>query len=174
MREELITGRGERQEKSGYTGGGRSLFFYREGWKRGGRKKAAWYNAASEEKRMNNLNSILIEGVLAGDPELSYSEVCSTKWAFCKFTISHERSFPEGGEMKKKLFTFEVQTRGRLAETCKEYLRKGRGVRIVGRLEEVRWLEDLGEGEMAEHDEVFIVAEHVEFKPEKKKVEEEK
>jgi single-stranded DNA-binding protein len=39
-----------------------------------------------------------------------------------------------------------------LAEVCAEYLRKDRGVRIVGQLHE-------------ENDRIWIVAEHVEFKP---------
>ena len=49
----------------------------------------------------------------------------------------------------------------RQAEVCGEYLKKGRGVRVVGRLKQDRWTE--AEGKMRSR--IIIVAEHVEFKP---------
>ena len=49
----------------------------------------------------------------------------------------------------------------RLAEVCKEYLAKGRGVRVVGRLKQDRWEDPEGKTRSKVH----IVAEHVEFKP---------
>jgi single-strand DNA-binding protein len=48
-----------------------------------------------------------------------------------------------------------------LAEVCGEYLKKGRGVRIVGRLAQDRWTDPEGKP----RSKVYIVAEHVEFKP---------
>jgi single-strand DNA-binding protein len=47
---------------------------------------------------------------------------------------------------------------------CGEYLKKGRGVRVVGRLKQDRWTDPDGKP----HSRVEIVAEHVEFKPQKK------
>jgi single-strand DNA-binding protein len=44
---------------------------------------------------------------------------------------------------------------------CKEYLTKGRGVRVVGRLKQDRWQDSDGKTRSKVH----IVAEHVEFKP---------
>jgi single-strand DNA-binding protein len=47
---------------------------------------------------------------------------------------------------------------------CGEYLKKGRGVRVVGRLKQDRWTSPEGQG----RSKVSIVAEHVEFKPQLK------
>ena len=49
---------------------------------------------------------------------------------------------------------------------CGEYLKKGRGVRVVGRLKQDRWTDADGKGRSR----IFIVAEHVEFKPQLKKL----
>ena len=59
---------------------------------------------------------------------------------------------------------FDVTTWARLAEVCGEYLKKGRGVRVVGRLKQDRWTSPEGQG----RSKVSIVAEHVEFKPQLK------
>jgi single-strand DNA-binding protein len=48
---------------------------------------------------------------------------------------------------------------------CGEYLKKGRGVRVVGRLKQDRWTDPDGKPRSR----VEIVAEHVEFKPQIKK-----
>jgi single-strand DNA-binding protein len=53
----------------------------------------------------------------------------------------------------------------RLAEVCGEYLKKGRGVRVVGRLKQDRRTSSEGQA----RSKVSIVAEHVEFKPQFKK-----
>jgi single-strand DNA-binding protein len=58
-----------------------------------------------------------------------------------------------------------VTTWTRLAEVCGECLKKGHGVRVVGRLKQDRWTDADGKT----HSRVHIVAEHVEFKPQFKK-----
>ncbi len=60
---------------------------------------------------------------------------------------------------------FDVTSWAHLAEVCSEYLKKGRGVRVVGRLKQDRWNDPEGNG----RSKVYVVAEHVEFKPERKK-----
>ena len=67
--------------------------------------------------------------------------------------------------MQKEVSFYEVSTWTRLAEVCGEYLKKGRGVRVVGRLKQDRWTDADGKP----HSRIFIVAEHVEFKPQFKK-----
>ncbi len=56
---------------------------------------------------------------------------------------------------------FAVETWGRVAKSCADYLSKGRGVRVVGRLKQERWT---GQDEK-NHERAVLVAEHVEFKP---------
>jgi single-strand DNA-binding protein len=111
---------------------------------------------------MNNLNSILIEGNLVKDPELSYTPKGT---AVCKFAVACNRAFKQDDQLQKEVSFFDVSTWTRLAEVCGEYLKKGRGVRVVGRLKQDRWTDADGKP----HSRVLIVAEHVEFKPQLKK-----
>lgn len=110
---------------------------------------------------MNNLNSVLIEGNLTRDPELKYTPKGS---AVCSFVLASNRYFKQDGETQKEVAFFEVTTWSRLAEVCGEYLKKGRGVRVVGRLKQDRWTSPEGQG----RSKISIVAEHVEFKPQMK------
>lgn len=109
---------------------------------------------------MNALNSIIIEGNLTKDPVMNKTPKGT---AVSSFTIGHNRSFkPSGSETyEQEASFFEIETWGRLAETCFEKLSKGRGVRVVGRLKQDRWKDDNGNPQSR----VKIVAEHVEFKP---------
>ena len=107
---------------------------------------------------MNNLNSILLEGNLVRDPELSYTTKGTT---VCKFSIAANRYFKQDDELQQEVSYFDITTWSRLAEVCNEYLSKGRGVRVVGRLKQDRWEDAEGKTRSKVH----IIAEHVEFKP---------
>jgi len=114
---------------------------------------------------MNNLNSILIEGNLVKDPLLRSTtkgtQVCSMRLASNRFFKQDNKA--DGFE--KEVSFFDVESWSRLAEACYTKGRKGRGVRVVGRLKEDRWNGSDGKT----HSRVSIVAEHVEFRPEFKK-----
>jgi single-strand DNA-binding protein len=110
---------------------------------------------------MNNLNSVLIEGNLVRDPELKYTPKGA---AVCSFALASNRYFKQDEETQKEVSYFDITTWSRLAEVCGEYLKKGRGVRVVGRLKQDRWTNPEGQG----RSKVSIVAEHVEFKPQLK------
>jgi single-strand DNA-binding protein len=107
---------------------------------------------------MNNLNSILLEGNLVRDPELRYTP---KGVPVCSFSVACNRYFKQEEELQEEVSYFDVTTWNRLAEVCNEYLRKGRGVRVVGRLKQDRWEDTEGKTRSKVH----IVAEHVEFKP---------
>jgi single-strand DNA-binding protein len=111
---------------------------------------------------LNNLNSVLIEGNLVRDPELKYSPKGT---AVCSFALASNRYFKQDEETQKEVSFFDVTTWARLAEVCGEYLKKGRGVRVVGRLKQDRWTNPEGQA----RSKIEIVAEHVEFKPQMKK-----
>jgi single-strand DNA-binding protein len=113
---------------------------------------------------MNNLNSVLIEGNLVRDPDLSYT---SKGTAVCKFTVACSRSYKQDDGFQKEVSYFDVSAWMRQAEVCGEYLKKGRGVRVVGRLRQDRWTSPEGQT----RSKIEIVAEHVEFKPQIKKQE---
>lgn len=111
---------------------------------------------------LNNLNSVLLEGNLVRDPELSYTAAGKP---VCRFSVASNRFYKQGEETQKEVSFFDVTTWAKLAEVCNEYLTKGRGVRVVGRLKQDRWQD--AEGRTRSR--VQIVAEHVEFKPQLKK-----
>ena len=111
---------------------------------------------------MNNLNSILIEGNLVRDPELR----TTTKGTqVCKMSLASNRYFKQDSGFEKEVSYFDVDTWGRLAEACHTKGKKGRGVRVVGRIKQDRWTDSDGKP----RSKVSIVAEHVEFRPEFKK-----
>jgi single-strand DNA-binding protein len=107
---------------------------------------------------MNNLNSILIEGNLVRDPEITYSP---KGVAICKFTIASNRFYKAEDEYQKEVSFFQVTVWAKQAELCSEYLSKGRGVRVVGRLKQDRWQDTDGKS----RSKIEIIAEHVEFRP---------
>ena len=110
---------------------------------------------------MNNLNSVLIEGNLTKDPELSYTP---NEKAVCKLRLATNRYYRQGDELQEEASFFDVTVWGKQAEACSEYLKKGRGIRVVGRLKQERWEAQDG----SERSRVAIIAEHVEFKPKPK------
>ncbi len=109
---------------------------------------------------MNHLNSILVEGNLVRDPNLrgtpSGNQVCD-------FTVATNRSYKVADQKyENEVSYFDVEAWSRLGAACAQNLKKGRGVRVVGRLKQDRWTDTEGKP----HARVKIVAEHIEFKPE--------
>jgi single-strand DNA-binding protein len=83
----------------------------------------------------------------------------------CTFALASNRYFKQefsGEGFEKEVSFFNIETWARLAETCSSKGKKGRGVRVVGRLKQERWTDR--EGNLQSR--VSIVAEHVEFRPE--------
>jgi len=113
---------------------------------------------------MNSLNSILIEGNLTKDPKLSETPKGTP---VCNLSLASNRYYKQDGNPQNEVSFFDVEVWSKLADTCAEYLSKGRGVRVVGRLKQDRWQGK--EGKPVSR--VKIVAEHVEFRPEFKKKE---
>jgi single-strand DNA-binding protein len=113
---------------------------------------------------MNNLNSILIEGNLVRDP---LYRTTPKGTPLCTFTLASNRFFKQDSGLEREVSFFDVESWAKLAENCYNLGRKGRGVRVVGRLKQDRWSGADGKS----HSKVAIVAEHVEFKPEFKKSE---
>jgi single-strand DNA-binding protein len=110
------------------------------------------------EAKMNNLNSILIEGNLVRDPVYKYTPKGTP---VCTFSLASNRFYKQDSETEKEVSFFEVETWSKLAENCHNLGSKGRGVRVVGRLKQQRWNDTEGNPQSK----VMIVAEHVEFKP---------
>ena len=108
---------------------------------------------------MNNLNSILIEGNLVRDPRLRHTP---KGVAICDVTIASNRYHKKDEGFDKEVGFFDIESWGKLAESCFDKGKKSRGVRVVGRLKQDRWNGVDGK----KHFRVKIVAEHIEFRPE--------
>ena len=107
---------------------------------------------------MNNLNSVLVEGNLVRNPEAKALETGSQ---VCRFSVASNRYYLQDQERQAEVSFFDVEVWNKLAEQCAKSLEKGRGVRVVGRLKQDRWVDNEGKT----HSRVKIVGEHVEFKP---------
>ncbi|MCQ2586590.1 MAG: single-stranded DNA-binding protein [Treponema sp.] len=108
---------------------------------------------------MNQLNSIILEGNVVRQAEISEP---ADGFKVCKFTLAVNRFVKkENGESGEEVSFFDVESYGKLAEICKDNGAKGRAVRVVGRLKQNRWKDNEGKS----HNKVFVVSEHVEFKP---------
>lgn len=110
---------------------------------------------------MDNLNQILIEGRLTRDPVESFT---TAECPLCRFPIANNRFFKSKKKPQGEQDTsyFLVECWGKVAESCLAHLKKGTGVRVVGRLKQYSWKED------RPHERVYIIAEHIQFQPSKK------
>jgi single-strand DNA-binding protein len=105
-----------------------------------------------------NINRVVLVGNLTRDPELRHTgggtPVCSLRIA-----VNSRRKDPATGEWADKPNYFDVSVFGNQAESCNQYLSKGRPVAIDGRLEWREWEAQDGTKRQA----VDIVADNVQF-----------
>jgi single-strand DNA-binding protein len=105
---------------------------------------------------MNNLNSVLLEGTCVSKPVVEV--VADSQKALCSFVVESVRN-ERGGD--KEVSSFEIETYGRLAGLVGKTITEGRGLRIVGRMKQIRWKDEAGE----EQSTIRVIAEHIEVKP---------
>ena len=101
---------------------------------------------------MNMINSLILEGVVSGEPHLvKTSDVLN-------FTVETTRYYKNrAGENVEEKSQFKVVVYGRM---CKLPLKDGVGIRVVGRLKQNKW----NDSEGVAHSEVQVVAEHIEIR----------
>ena len=102
---------------------------------------------------MNSLNSIIIEGVVENKP---IKTVSPQGVELSDFAIISSRYYKQDDAEKEERTGFCIHVAGGLASVCNEKLEAGRVVRACGRLAKT----DYGAFK--------IVAEHIEFVPQKK------
>jgi single-strand DNA-binding protein len=107
---------------------------------------------------MNSLNSVLIEGNLVRDADVRSTPKGTT---VCTFQIVCNRYYRQDSNMEKEVSFFTVQTWSKVAQNAANFGKKGRGVRVVGRLKQERWQDSGGNAKSN----IIIVAEHIEFRP---------
>jgi len=78
------------------------------------------------------MNKILIIGNLGSDPEMRY---VPSGQAVTSFSVATNRRYTTAdGERHEETEWFRISAWGRLAETCNQFLTKGRQVYVEGRL----------------------------------------
>lgn len=101
---------------------------------------------------MNGLNSLIIEGNL-----ISREREGNT----FKFIVAYNRFYKdENGNKQNETSFFDIECYGKLADFCEQQFKKGRGIRIVGRLKQKRWTDNCGKVQSR----IVIIAKHVELK----------
>jgi single-strand DNA-binding protein len=86
---------------------------------------------------MASLNKVMIIGNLGTDPEMRYAPSGNP---VTTFRIATTRSFPTSeGERKQETEWFTVVAWNKLAESCSQFLNKGRRVYVEGRLRTRSW-----------------------------------
>lgn len=108
---------------------------------------------------MNHLNSLIIEGNVVKQADLVEP---AAGFKVCRFPVAVDRWYKnKDGNGVSEVSYFDVETYGHMAEVCAKQAVRGRGVRVVGRLKQDRW-KDAGDKTQSK---IYIIAEHVEYKP---------
>jgi single-strand DNA-binding protein len=105
---------------------------------------------------MPDLNKVLLMGNLTRDPEVRYTPKGS---AVGDLSIAINRVYrTDDGQSREEVCYVDIVVWGRQAETCKEYLQKGRPIFVEGRLQLDQW-ESNGE----KKSKLRVVAERIQF-----------
>lgn len=104
---------------------------------------------------MKNLAIAILDGNLVRDPETKQTKNEKTVTRFA-VALNHEWGAKDGD---KAVSFVDVECWDRLAETCAQYLKKGRYVTVTGQLRQDRWKDNDGKS----HSRLKIVAQNVRF-----------
>lgn len=107
---------------------------------------------------MNQMNSLIVEGTIAGTP---VKTDLPDGRAEAVFPIEVVRTYKNAdGSKHEEISCFDVACWGKLAEHVADgTITKGRGIRVVGRLSQKRW-----ECDSRQCAKIYIIAEHIEVK----------
>ena len=107
---------------------------------------------------MANLNKVLLMGRLTRDPELRYTPGGA---AVTDLGVAVNRAYKTNdGESREETVFVDVTVWNRQAETCCQYLKKGRSVHVEGYLKMDTW-DDKTTGE--KRSKIKVQADHVQF-----------
>ncbi len=107
---------------------------------------------------MASFNKVILMGNLTKDPEVRSTP---NGTAVATFGLATNRRYRQGDEMKEEVCFIDIVVFGKQAETSGQYLSKGQGVIIDGRLQQRRW--DAEDGQKRSKHEV--VAQSIQFLP---------
>lgn len=108
---------------------------------------------------MINLNKVMLMGNLTRDPELRYTPAGI---AVVTLGLAVNKSFVDkNGQKQKEVCFINIIAWNKLAENCNEYLAKGRGIFVEGRLKSRTWTTNDGQKRST----IEIVANNIQFMP---------
>ena len=104
---------------------------------------------------MNNMNSLILEGVVIGEPHyLKATQIL-------EFAIDSSRIYKNASEEDVvEHYQFDVVSYGENGKSLLKPLKSCTGVLIVGRLKQDKWEDSDG----VTHSKVYIVSEHTKFR----------
>lgn len=100
-------------------------------------------------------NKVILIGNLTKDPELRYTPQGTP---VATFRLAVNSKFKQAGELREEALFIDTVVFGKQAETCSQYLNKGKSVLVEGRLQERRF-----EHEGQQKSKFEIVAQTVRF-----------
>jgi len=103
-------------------------------------------------------NKVILMGNLTRNPELRYTP---SGTPVASFGLATSRRFKQGDELKGEVCFVDIVVFGKQAEHCGQYLSKGNGAIIEGRLQQRRWETEDGQ-KRSKHE---VVAQTVTFMP---------
>ncbi|MCZ6800396.1 MAG: single-stranded DNA-binding protein [Nitrospirae bacterium] len=109
---------------------------------------------------MLGFNKTILIGNLTRNPELRYTP---SGTPVANFGLAVNRRFRQADEQKEEVCYIDIVVFGKQAEHCGQYLSKGDGAIIDGRLQQRRWETDDGQ-RRSKHE---VVAQTVTFLPKK-------
>lgn len=107
---------------------------------------------------MVGFNRVILIGNLTRHPELRYTQ---SGTPVAKFGLAVSRRFRQEEEQKEEVCFVDIVVFGKQAEPCGQYLSKGDGAIIDGRLQQQRWETEDGQ-RRSKHE---VVAQSVTFLP---------
>ncbi|MFQ5598187.1 MAG: single-stranded DNA-binding protein [Nitrospiria bacterium] len=91
---------------------------------------------------MTSFNKVILIGNLTKDPEIRYTP---SGTAVSSFGLAVNHRYKQGDEMKDDVCFIDVVVFGKQAENSGQYLSKGQGVIVEGRLQQRRWETEEGQ-----------------------------
>lgn len=107
---------------------------------------------------MTGFNKVILIGNLTKNPELRYTP---SGTPVTSFGLAVNRRFRQASDLKEEVCYIDIVVFGRQAENCGQYLSKGNGVIVDGRLQQRRWETEDGQ-KRSKHE---VVAQTVTFLP---------
>ena len=107
---------------------------------------------------MTSFNKVILVGNLTKNPELRYTP---SGTPVASFGLAVNRKFRQAEELKEEVCYVDIVVFGKQAEHCGQYLGKGNGVIVDGRLQQRRWETEDGQ-KRSRHE---VVAQTVTFLP---------